>query len=469
MTLSLYDSFSRTQKPMKPLRDNTFRMYLCGATVQGLPHVGHMRSSLVFDVLRNWLEYLGYSVEMIRNVTDIDDKILHTAVHENRPWWAVAAHYEREFQSAYAALGCKVPTAEPRATGHITHIIELIERLIERGHAYESEGDVYFDVRSFSKYGALTRQNPDDMESSADSEHESKKRDIRDFALWKNSKVNEPSWPSPWGRGRPGWHIECSAMAHAYLGERFDIHGGGLDLMFPHHENEIAQSNAAGYEFASTWLHNSWVTQAGEKMSKSLGNSLVVRDVLERVNPIELRWYLLSAHYRSNLEFSDDAMFDQSAAFRRIQGFVSRASSLVGEVETSDVVVDAAFAAAMNNDLSLPEAYAVLHETVSEGNTAITAGNSERVLQTLRQVRKMLSIIGVDPLAWKQTSKDSDDLKIVVDHLVSSKIVERAQAREHKDWAKADQIRDELQRAGIELDDTADGTRWNVSKDTDGR
>lgn len=469
MTLSLYDSFSRAQKQLQPLRDNTFRMYLCGATVQGLPHVGHMRSSLVFDVLRNWLEYLGYSVEIIRNVTDIDDKILHTAVHEDRPWWAVAAHYEREFQSAYAALGCKVPTAEPRATGHITHIIELIERLIERGHAYESEGDVYFFVRSFSQYGELTRQNPDDMESSADSEHESKKRDIRDFALWKKAKENEPSWPSPWGRGRPGWHIECSAMALAYLGESFDIHGGGLDLMFPHHENEIAQSKAAGYEFAATWLHNSWVTQAGEKMSKSLGNSLVVRDVLQRVNPIELRWYLLSAHYRSNLEFSDDAMFDQSAAFRRIEGFVWRASALVGEVSLNDVVLDAAFVAAMNNDLSLPEAYAVLHETVSEGNSAITAGDTQKVLQKLRQARKMLSIIGVDPISWNQQSHDADEYKEVVEHLVASKIAKRSQAREHKDWATADAIRDELQSAGIELDDTADGTRWNLSKDNHGR
>ncbi len=469
MTLTLYDSFSRMQKPLKPLQGSTFRMYLCGATVQGQPHVGHMRSTLVFDVLINWLEYLGYSVELIRNVTDIDDKILHTAIHEQRPWWAVAAHYEREFQTAYQALGCKEPTAQPRATGHMTQIVELIELLIERGHAYESEGDVYFDVRSFAPYGALTRQNPEDMESSADSAHEAKKRDIRDFALWKNAKIDEPSWPSPWGRGRPGWHIECSAMALAYLGERFDIHGGGLDLMFPHHENEIAQSKAAGYSFAETWLHNSWVTQAGEKMSKSLGNSLIVRDVLNRISGIELRWYLLSAHYRSNLEFSDDAMFDQAAAFRRIQGFVMRAESLVGEIDLKDVVLDAAFVAAMNNDLSLPEAYAVLHENVGEGNTAITSGDVDTIRHKYRQVRRMLQILGVDASLFNEHSTNAEDYKSVVEHLVASKIMQRAQAREHKDWTLADQIRDELRQAGIELDDTADGTRWSISKDEHAR
>ena len=469
MTLSLYDSFSRTSKHMKPLTGNTFRMYLCGATVQGQPHVGHMRSTLVFDVLRNWLEYLGYSVTLIRNVTDIDDKILHTAVHEERPWWAVASHYEREFQWAYAELGCKAPTAEPRATGHITQIIQLAERLIARGHAYESEGDVYFDVRSFSEYGALTRQNPDDMESSADSAHESKKRDSRDFALWKKAKPNEPSWPSPWGEGRPGWHIECSAMAHTFLGETFDIHGGGLDLMFPHHENEIAQSKAAGYEFASTWLHNSWVTQSGEKMSKSLGNSLVVREVLERIKPIELRWYLLSAHYRSNLEFSDESMFDAAAAFGRITGFLTRAISIVGDVDLESVTIDAAFAVAMNNDLSLPEAFAVLHEQVSEGNLALSNNDTETVMKKLRQVRKMLQILGVDPILWASRSEDLKDYKDVIEHLVQQKITERAQAREHKDWQAADRIRDELRNAGIELDDTADGTRWNISKDSNGR
>ena len=469
MTLSLYDSFSRTHKHMKPLRGNTFRMYVCGATVQGKPHVGHMRSTLVFDVLSNWMQYLGYDVELVRNVTDIDDKILHTAVHENRAWWAVATHYEREFHKAYAALGCKEPVAEPRATGHITQIIEHIQRLIERNHAYESEGDVYFDVRSFAEYGQLTRQLLDDMESSAEGEHDSKKRDIRDFALWKNVKNDDPSWPSPWGRGRPGWHIECSAMAHAYLGESFDIHGGGLDLMFPHHENEIAQSRAAGYDFAQTWLHNSWVTQAGEKMSKSLGNSLIVSDVLNRVRGIELRWYLLSAHYRSNLEFSDDAMFDQAAAFNRITGFIERATSMVGAISLDDVILDAAFVAAMNDDLALPQAYAVIHENVSEGNLALATSNLELVEAKLRQVRKMLHILGVDPIAWNDKVDTTDNYKDVVEKLVATKIIERSQAREHKDWKRADQIRDELEAAGIVLDDTPDGTRWSISKDEDGR
>ena len=308
MALHLYDTATRSTRAFVPLVPGEVSMYLCGATVQGRPHVGHLRAGLVFDVLTRWLRASGLRVTLCRNVTDIDDKILARAIEEGRPWWAVAAHYERAFTDAYTALGVLPPTIEPRATGHVTQMVQLMQRLIERGHAYAVDGDVYFDVRSFADYGALSGQRPDDMEPAADSEFTSRKHDPRDFALWKGSKPGEPSWPTPWGDGRPGWHLECSAMATAYLGSTFDIHGGGLDLRFPHHENELAQSRAAGDGFAQYWLHNAWVTQAGEKMSKSLGNTMVVDEVLQRVRGIELRWYLVSAHYRSNIEFSDDAL-----------------------------------------------------------------------------------------------------------------------------------------------------------------
>lgn len=472
MTLHLYDTATRSLRPFVPQVPNVASMYLCGATVQSNPHVGHLRSGIVFDVLGRWLRHSGYDVVLCRNVTDIDDKILHRAVHEERAWWAVAQHYERAFQAAYDALGCVPPTIEPRATGHIPQMIELMQTLIERGHAYASDGDVYFDVRSFTDYGSLSNQRPDDMLPAADSDHSARKRDPRDFALWKSSKPGEPYWNTPWGPGRPGWHLECSAMAKAYLGETFDIHGGGLDLVFPHHENEIAQSKAAGMGFAQYWLHNAWVTAAGEKMSKSLGNSMVVFDVLNRIRPIELRWYLVSAHYRSNLEFSDDALQESGAAFRRIEGFVIRAAERVGASDLSGVTIDAAFSAAMNDDLGVPAALAALHELVTEGNRQLAAGVADEVLRTtLSRVRAMLDILGVDPLAspWRERAAGGSDeaLREIVNSLVSTQLAERQQAREHRDFASADAIRDRLMVAGIAIEDTQDGARWSIAQESD--
>jgi cysteinyl-tRNA synthetase len=448
-------------------------MYLCGATVQSNPHVGHLRSGLVFDVLTRWLEHSGYEVTLCRNVTDIDDKILQKAVVEGRPWWAVAQHYERAFSEAYGLLGCIPPTIEPRATGHVPQMIELMQLLIDRGHAYAADGDVYFDVRSYAKYGELSNQRPDDMLSADDSESNSRKKDPRDFALWKGAKAGEPSWPTPWGSGRPGWHLECSAMAFAYLGEAFDIHGGGLDLVFPHHENEIAQSKAAGYDFANFWLHNAWVTTAGEKMSKSLGNSLVVFDVVQRVRPVELRWYLVSAHYRSNLEFSDASMQEAALAYRRIEGFLARAVERVGQADLANVDVDAAFQSAMNDDLGVPAALAVIHELVTEGNTLLAQGANadlNKLTTTTNRVRKMLDILGLDPYAknWIAQKGSDDELwHNVVDALVKAKIAERQQAREHKDFAKADEIRDLLIAAGIAIEDTPEGARWSIATEGD--
>jgi cysteinyl-tRNA synthetase len=442
-------------------------MYVCGATVQSAPHVGHIRSGVAFDVLARWLRASGYEVTLVRNVTDIDDKILAKESVENRPWWAVAAHYEREFQKAYEILGCTPPTVEPRATGHITQMIELMQTLIERGHAYAADGDVYFDVRSFADYGKLSGQKIDDLLPAGDSEGESRKKDSRDFALWKSVKPGEPSWPTPWGNGRPGWHIECSAMAQAYLGDAFDIHGGGLDLVFPHHENEVAQSKAAGQDFANFWLHNAWVTTAGEKMSKSLGNSLVVTEVAKRVRPIELRWYLASAHYRSNLEFSDSALQESAVAFQRIENFVERAAAIVGDVELTSAAINSDFAAAMNEDLNVPAALAVLHEVVGEGNTLLgKQADAAALAGCLTSVRQMLDVLGVDPLSptWADDSKNAQQLESALDYFVQQSIAVRNAAKENKNFEAADAIRDSLRNAGIALEDTSDGVRWNLEK-----
>ena len=433
-------------------------MYLCGATVQAAPHIGHIRSALCFDVLSRWLSENGYEVTFCRNVTDIDDKILHTAVHEERPWWAVATHYEREFTFAYDALGMKRPTVEPRATGHVPEMITLMQRLIDRGHAYASDGDVYFDVRSLAGYGSLSGMKLDEVAAPYDSEHLERKRDPRDFALWKSAKPGDPSWDTPWGPGRPGWHLECSAMATKYLGSTFDIHGGGLDLIFPHHENELAQSRAAGDGFANFWLHNAWVTTSGEKMSKSLGNSLKVRAILERVRGIELRWYLASAHYRSNLEFSDDALQESAAGFARIENYVLRTAEKQGVVDISSVTLPESFVNTMNDDLGVPAAVAVIHEYVSEGNKG---------KDNLNVVRKMLDVLGVDPLnaQWKSQGANDERMHHALDVLVQEALSARATARSNKDWATADAIRDRLHQAGIEMEDTADGTRWSLMEE----
>jgi len=463
----LYDTATRAVREFTPLVAGKVSMYVCGATVQSAPHVGHIRSGVAFDVLARWLKTCGYDVTLVRNVTDIDDKILAKETVENRPWWAVAAHYEREFQNAYEILGCTPPTIEPRATGHITQMVELMQTLIERGHAYAADGDVYFDVRSFADYGKLSGQKIDDLLPAGDSEGESRKKDSRDFALWKSVKPGEPSWPTPWGNGRPGWHIECSAMAHAYLGDAFDIHGGGLDLVFPHHENEVAQSKAAGQDFANFWLHNAWVTTAGEKMSKSLGNSLVVTEVAKRVRPIELRWYLASAHYRSNLEFSDSALQESAVAFQRIENFVERATAIVGNVDFANSVMCADFESAMNEDLNVPAALAALHEVVGEGNTLLASkANSAVIKGCLTSVRQMLDVLGVDPLSptWADDSKNSERLESALDYFVQQSIAVRNAAKETKNFDAADAIRDSLRDAGIALEDTSDGVRWNLEK-----
>jgi cysteinyl-tRNA synthetase len=462
----LYDTQTREVRDFVPLEEGKAGLYVCGLTVQSEPHVGHVRSAVNFDVLQRWLRYRGYEVSFIRNVTDIDDKILTKAAEQGRPWYNLAYAMKRELDRAYEALNVAPPTYEPAATGHIPEMLEMIGQLIAKGHAYpaaDGSGDVYFDVRSWAQYGELTHQGIDDMEPAEDADPRGK-RDPRDFALWKGwKKEKEPetaAWPSPWGPGRPGWHIECSAMAGKYLGTAFDIHGGGVDLRFPHHENEQAQSRAAGHPFASYWMHNAWITTAGEKMSKSLGNSLLIPAVLERVRGIELRYYLVAAHYRSHVEFSFEALEESAQGFRRIENFLQRA----GGTEVASDVPDA-FAAAMDEDLGTPAAVAVLHDLVRQGNSALAA-ESDASVQIAASVRAMLVVLGLDPSdpVWPSAG-GAEDVKLtaVVDTLVAGLLDQRAEARAAKDFAAADAIRDRIKDAGIEIEDTPHGPKWTLA------
>ena len=463
MTLRLHDTAARETRDFAPLVPGRAGIYVCGLTVQSEPHVGHVRSAVNFDVLRRWLTASGYEVDFIRNVTDIDDKILAKSAEQGVHWYALAAAMKRELDKALASINVLPPTYEPGATGHVPEIVELIEQLIARGHAYAAEdgsGDVYFDVRSWSTYGELTRQKVEDMEPAGDADPRGK-RDPRDFALWKgHKKETEPAtaaWPSPWGPGRPGWHIECSAMAGKYLGPAFDIHGGGVDLRFPHHENEQAQSRAAGRPFASYWLHNAWITTAGEKMSKSLGNSLLIPSVLERVRGIELRYYMVAAHYRSHVEFSFEALDEAAKGFRRIEDFLARA----GGTAVASAVPDE-FATAMDDDLGTPAAVAVIHDHVRQGNSALAVGD-QATAQIAARVRAMLDVLGLNPAdeAWATAASD-DRLTDVVDALVKGLLADRAAAREDKDWARADAIRDQIKAAGIDIEDTPSGPKWSI-------
>jgi cysteinyl-tRNA synthetase len=414
---------------------------------------------VVFDALRRWLVHLGYQVTFIRNVTDIDDKIIHNAGHEGMAWWALAQKYEYEFAKADEAIGNIAPTYQPHAAGSVPEIVAFINELVEKGFAYPSEGSVWFSVEKFSSYGALSGQKIADMLASP--EQDLGKRSPQDFALWKAAKPDEPSWGSPWGPGRPGWHIECSAMALAYLGESFDIHGGGRDLIFPHHENERAQSNAVGHEFANFWVHNAWVTTAGEKMSKSLGNSLRVSEVLNLVSPIELRYYLLSAHYRSNLEYSPEALTEAATAFKRLQSFLHRA----GITGPSSGELDPNFAQAMNSDLATPQAIASLHQLATSGNSALASNDETSAKNYAVQVQAGLAVLGCDPWAlnWQNVQTNISEVEKALETLVESLLTERSKARESGDFTRADQIRDALIAAGVALEDSATNTRWSVS------
>ncbi|TDP95529.1 cysteinyl-tRNA synthetase [Leucobacter luti] len=478
MKQRIYDSRAQAVVDFEPREPGRVGLYVCGPTVQSAPHIGHLRSGLVYDQMRRWFEATGHDVTLIRNVTDIDDKILDNAragqaAGGSEEWWALAYRVEREFTAAYDALGILPPTYEPRATANVAQMVDLIELLIARGHAYvaaDGSASVYFDTASWPEYGALTRQRRDQMEDAADSEPVGK-RDPRDFALWKAYRESEPesaSWPSPWGRGRPGWHIECSAMAQRYLGEAFDIHGGGLDLRFPHHENELAQSHAAGHAFAQHWVHNGLVNTGGQKMSKSLGNSLFAADLLAQARPIVLRYYLGAAHYRSVLDYSEGSLAEAEAAFSRIEGFLDRAEAwgvdlaLPVETDALAAVLPADFVAAMLDDFAVPQALAVLHQTVRAGNSALDAkgaADSDQIRTYTYQALGMLNALGLNP---RDAHWVAPERTTALDSLVTDLIAQRSEARANRDFAKSDEIRDALQQAGIALEDTATGTRWSL-------
>ena len=469
--MRFYDSASATIREFEPVVPGEARIYYCGATVQGEPHLGHIRSALVFDQLSRWMRYRGLKVTTVRNVTDIDDKILAKSADSMQPgfegefpneqWWALAYRFEKVFARAYAALGIDPPTYEPRATGHIPEMFALIQRLIDRGHAYpalDDSGDVYFDVRSWEKYGSLTNQSIDDMQDSADADPRGK-RDPRDFALWKGYKEGEPltaSWESPWGRGRPGWHLECSAMAGKYLGSRFDIHGGGLDLRFPHHENELAQSTAAGDDFANFWMHNGMVTYEGEKMSKSIGNTISPAQMLQMARPLVVRYYLGSAHYRSILDYRPSSLQEAATAIERVEAFLAA---------TQDVLkpgreVPEAFTEAMDDDVNIPRALAVLHEQTRAGNAALAAG--EDASEAANAVMAMAEVLGLAQLMSFNAEGTSGAEHEALDALIQAVLAERADARAQKDWAKADAMRDLLASAGVQVKDGANGSSWSV-------
>ncbi|WP_429428451.1 cysteine--tRNA ligase [Nocardia sp. GAS34] len=461
MTLHLFDTATRSLRKFVPLIPGRATIYLCGATVQSEPHIGHVRSGVAFDVLRRWLQANDFEVTFVRNVTDINDKILDKAREAGRPWWEWAATYERAFDHAYHTLGILPPAVQPRATGHITQIIELTQRLIDTGHAYAAEGNVYFDVHSFPEYGALARLDPEDLQQG-ESLGQGKRVPL-DFTLWKARKPGEPTWPSPWGPGRPGWHVECSAMATTYLGAEFDIHCGGMDLLFPHHENEVAQSRAAGDGFARYWLHNGWVSLGGEKMSKSLGNVLSVPNVLKQVRAVELRYYLGSAQYRSMLEYSEQALDDAAAAYQRLESFVRKVNETAGPVPMGKWTDG--FASALNDDLAIPKALAEIHNVVTDGNKALARQDTAAAADAAAQVRGMLDILGLDPLDqhWdRRTTTATAHQALTV--LVAAQLEQRSSARAIQDWPAADRVRDRLTAANIDVTDTPEGPTWTLQQ-----
>ena len=465
-TLSLYDSKRQQKVEFTPIVAGQVGIYVCGPTVQSEPHAGHLRSALVYDVFQNWMTALGYAVKLVRNVTDIDDKILDNAAAQGIDWKLLASNMHRAFDSAYSKIGIASPAVEPLATQHIEGMQRIISLLIERGHAYQAtdgSANVYFASASWAAYGELTNQKLADMEGGEDAAPG--KKAAHDFALWKAHKPGEPesaAWPSPWGLGRPGWHIECSAMSTDALGTHFDIHGGGLDLRFPHHENELAQSRAVGFDYANYWVHNGLVNSNGSKMSKSLGNFVSAANLFEQdKRGLAIRYYLMTAHYRANLEYHEGIIVEAKANIDRIETFLRRAAEFVSrsvDSQLSSAAIPEKFVQAMNDDLNVPSALAELHESIRSGNAAIDSGNRDAAGAALAAVEAMINLLGINPFASKWAVAISAEQAQQIQQLVD----DRNAARARKDFAAADAIRDELTRMGVTIEDAADKTHWSV-------
>jgi cysteinyl-tRNA synthetase len=477
VSLQLFDTAARAMREFRPIEDGKVGMYICGLTTQGAPHIGHVRFAVAFDVLRRWLTIgHGLEVTLVRNVTDIDDKILAKATEAQQQWWAWSYRNERATTEALDLLGVLPATYEPRATGHIVEMVELMDTLVEKGHAYaaaDGSGDVYFDVKSWPEYGSLTGQALEDMAPAEDADPRGK-RDPRDFALWKGHKVDEPDsaqWPTHFGHGRPGWHLECSAMARRYLGDAFDIHGGGIDLRFPHHENEQAQSRAAGLDFANFWLHNAWVTVKNQKMGKSLGNALEIQVLTRLARPLAVRYYLTAAHYRSMIEYHEGSLREAEAALDRIEGLLERVDRVrpladrTAQPPTGDFPAE--FRAAMDDDLNVSGALAVVHDTVRAANTALDEGDLDHAADLAVQIVAMTDVLGVNPLdpRWGgRSSATAGSAHHALEALVQERLAARQAARAARDFAAADAIRAQLGAVGIVIEDTPSGPQWSLDR-----
>ena len=467
MGLQIYNTLSGKKETFVPLKEGEVRMYVCGMTVYDHCHVGHARALLTFDVIYRYLRFLGYRVKFVRNFTDVDDKIIKRANEDKTTAKAIAERYIDEFRRDSKALGLLSPTWEPKATEHIAEIIALIRRLEEKGLAYRVEGNVFFSVTGFSEYGKLSRRRLEEMEAGARVEVDERKRHPMDFALWKASKEGEPSWESPWGRGRPGWHIECSAMSTKYLGQPFDIHGGGMDLIFPHHENEIAQSEAAfDIPFTRYWIHNELLQINQKKMSKSLGNFFTIQETLDRHEAVALRHYFFVSHYRSPLDFSEEGLEEAESAVARIYETLERVERSTGGPAVADASLLDEFRREMDDDFNTPRALALIHEEVRSLNRLLDQGNAGGLASrkaALDEIGKVLGIVEERPEAFLSRKKMRWLSKVgLSEAAVEALIRRRDESRREKKWAEADQIRSELRERGIALEDSPGGTLWKV-------
>ena len=456
MTIKFYNSLTNQKEDFVPIREGEVGVYVCGMTVYDNCHLGHARAMMAFDILARYLRYQNYKVNFIRNITDIDDKIIERANENKETIDALTDRTIASMQEDFSMLGLEIPTNEPRATDHIEGMIAMISTLIDKGHAYHSEGgDVFFAVRTFPEYGKLSNKNIDDLNPGSRIEEDDSKKDPLDFVLWKSAKPNEPSWDSPWGLGRPGWHIECSVMSLENLGKHFDIHGGGPDLLFPHHENEIAQSECASdHKFANYWMHSGLLKINGEKMSKSLGNFAMLKDLFASYHPEVIRYYLISSHYRSSLNFDNESLDQARSALTRLYQAISVAPSQESDLHDDSVKE---FIHSMNDDLNTPEALSTLFGLAKLINSSQDAQDQSMYASTMRELGKVLGLLNDSSEAFLQYGAK------LTDEEISKKIDERNQARDNKDFQKADQIRDELAAQGILLDDSSDGTSWKKS------